>query len=161
MCLALKTSSSAIALCVLLTLSSGCSTSAPITHIDRQMMTSKAVAVAPSSQPNTVVTTTPLCSRGQLLLPAGATLSFSYPSPYPYSKWRPVYQMRLPGMSTWWPATAVLSKSGVAYFSYFAIPKKALERFRRSCSKASPPCCPASTSQPSSDHGKNPVPSQR
>lgn len=138
-----------------LALVTGCSTPAPLTHVDRPMMPDRAVAVAAGKLPNTVVTTTPLCARGSLLLPAGTTLEFSYPTPYPYSPWRPVYRLRLPGKSSWWPATAVLSKSGVAYFSYFVVPTGPLEAFRRACARNPAPCCPVQA--PASNPGKNPV----
>jgi hypothetical protein len=148
------------ALSILAVMSSGlltgcASSSPPMTHVDRPMMPNRAVAVYQGEIPNTVVTSTPLCARGELLLPAGTTLKFSYPTPYPYSPWRPVYRLQLPGKTAWWPATAVLSKSGIAYFSYFAVPTKNLEAFRRACVKNPSDCCPPPPGQYGTD--KNPV----
>ncbi len=141
---------------ILVTIITGCSSlSRPaLTHVDRPMMNNRAIPVVPGEIPNTVVTTAPLCGNEGLFLPSGTVLEFSYPSPFPYSPWRPVYQLQLPGRETWWPCTAVVSKKGAAYFSYFVIPSRTLDLFRRACPKRPSQCCP--NSAPSSP-GKNPV----
>lgn len=115
----------------------------PLVHVDRKMMPSRTALVEKGPDKNTVVTTTTVCSDGVLMLPSGTVLKYSYPSPYIYSPWRPVYALRLPGRSTWWPCTAVLSRGGEAYFSYFAIPARTQELFRRSCERSPGTCCPS------------------
>jgi hypothetical protein len=145
--------------CSLLLFTTGCtSTSYPkITHMRSPEMGRPAIPVQQGSAINTAVTLAPVCHRGQLCLPAGTVLQYSFPTPYPYSPWRPVYKMRLPGRSTWWPCTAVLSKSGMAYFTYFAIPTNTLDSLRRACSRRPAGCCPYGPQSGLSTANKNPI----
>jgi len=132
-----------------------------LTHVKSPQMGKPAIPVAPGSDPLTAVTLAPVCHRGKMWLPAGTLLQYSYPTPYPYSPWRPVYRMKLPGRSTWWPCTAVMSKSGMAYFSYFVLPTRTLSVFQQSCSRKAGGCCPYDPTSNAGSPNKNPLPPHR